>query len=295
MRRMLLVTTFRLCDIDRFSCTLGRWRKQAGVTVAALIDNDELDSKTREVERLNELVDIVTTYELNKKDESRRASGKNSPGVLDIIESMKKQKGYDYYTYVNADIELLTNLKRFNICEAIHEISNSKRVVFSHRRDYVLVPEIYHDYLQGLDLFSVPNSVLKKMILPKEIEFFRIGQVGWDYMLPLCLPKRQVAITNSLPIYHKVHRTGSNANWDLAISYCVSNMHRSWTDKKPIRRLIIKIASCFMHSTRDQSDSSRSSSLAARVSTHLITRIVFYAVLSHLFLDIRLKELPVSW
>jgi len=126
--------------------------------VAALIDNDELDSKTREVERLNELVDIVTTYELNKKDESRRASGKNSPGVLDIIESMKKQKGYDYYTYVNADIELLTNLKRFNICEAIHEISNSKRVVFSHRRDYVLVPEIYHDYLQGLE----KNDIAKR-------------------------------------------------------------------------------------------------------------------------------------
>ena len=288
MSKVLLATTFRLRDIRSVSGFLRKWKADKNISLMVLIESSEYSSKLEARKMLASLVDEIVLYNSISDNTRTNLLEKNPPSLLNIIEALKhKSSGYDYVGYANSDIQLISHKRDQDLSEEIHKLSRGMRAVFAHRKDYSDDHSIFSDYMQGLDLFMFPSQLIRTMRLSPALRMFRIGQVGWDYMLPLSLPKQHVTTTCALPLYHKTHKTGSNADWSRAVLCFLPYIDTSWTDGRPFGRAVLVCARFLQGLLRNLRLPQYTQAMLADGFDYFGSRIIFYSVIERVLLRAR--------
>ena len=279
-QKILLVTTFRLKDIESHSRCLQSWSKNPQVELLALVEDADLTSNGEQIKELKHKVDIVCKYKCTGETDSAR-SPKKSPSISTIFETIRLFKGYEYYAYTNADIELAPTIESFTLSKAIRKITGDKKIAFGKRRDYSETKSEYETYQSGLDFFCLHYSILPDLKLDSRAGTFQIGQVGWDYILPLSFPKEFIRFTSSLPIYHRRHATGSSADWSFAIASLVLSIDNSWLEKNSLEKHIINVSRLIARSIESRQRQNGRGKLSI-TATYLMSRFAFYLAIQRI-------------
>ena len=287
---ILIVTTFRLSDISQVSSSLNKWNSEKSASMCALIEEAEYLSNPSKIEQLKDIIDIIVPYRLEVDNGIDAGFSKKSPRITDVLEAMKRLKGFRYYAFTNADIEWHGQHEKADPYKIIDELSNGQKAIFAHRRDYSSDPRDFKCYMQGLDFFALPNRVLDTIGFSQELSFFQIGQVGWDYALPLSLPSSQVSITRILPIYHKTHATGSNTDWSEAIVNTMPFIHPTWTRNNPIMKFALHTTNLLV-ARLGKARSTRSGKERLKNTVYYFaSRILFYGFIKKAILRDKIRE-----
>ena len=285
--KLLLITTFRTKDLDRYSRCIQSWSNQPQVDVAALIEEDELASNDERTKELRKQITRIITYK-NNETHPDASGAKKSPNLSAVFDAIALSEGYEYYAYANADIELAAASSDFNIVKAIADIIPAKGIAFAQRRDYSQSQSDYKTYNRGYDFFALHHSTIKTAKLSPSAGNLQIGQVGWDYALPLSFPKKLVTLTDSLPLYHQIHPTGNSANWDSSIVSLLSEIDHSWLEKRFDHRIAINSSLLISRLLPKSGGVQQQQKSASSPIYYIASRAAFYLAIRHiLFGDLR--------
>ena len=280
-KRILLVATFRLTDVNHTGKFIKAWKSDPSVKVLVLIESSEWASYPEDARLLLGLVDKVKTYTASRSNRLQ-ASTKKSPYLTDVFQAMHEYSGYNYYAYVNADIEISPMHGCCDMEQSIKKLITKRAILFARRHDYLSNKRLAKPYDKGFDFFAMSSEALSLLTIPIKSREFQIGQVGWDYMLPLCIPKQMVVFTNEIPLYHKCHPTGSSEDWGRAMASFLPYIHKTWLYGKPIQKTIVYLC-CMMLKIRDADSIPFIKNIwASEILVYLASRTSFYLALKDL-------------
>ena len=262
----LTATTFPLESLNLYLSNLLEW-KTISRTVLVLISSPDASSNHHLLELLQQHGFYVYVYD--------QPSTYKTPSLNDIILAFRQYPSHNYYSFVNADIEIIPE----SLLPALLLFQSPKHVLFASRQDYSSL-QYPKTYASGFDYFSIPSSLLPYFTLPSLHRFF-IGQVGWDYYLPLSLPKHLVQFTYSLPLYHLIHPTGSYSSWEQSILDIFPDVHYSWLVSQNYSRRIISNLCELLYKTCIPLV--HMSPLLQAPINYLLARTIFYGCLQSLF------------
>lgn len=163
-----------------------------------------------------------------------RPQHSKTPSLQQVASVFHHSNNSQYLAFFNADISYqpLYQPSLFPSPGIIPSLFSDLHVLFAHRHDYRDQAVLgHHPYLDGFDYFSLTRSSLPLLfgISPD----FSIGQVGWDYYLPLSIPRNRVATVSTLPLFHKIHPTSSTSSWDSSMLSLFPLIHLSWIQSRP--------------------------------------------------------------
>lgn len=222
-----LYTTLPLARWDSFKIPVNSWRAFSFVDTTILCTQDDLNSYSDTVAHISSLgIDFRSYGDSSVPKSDRNGKPNRTPSLKSLFEVFNQGKRSSCYIYTNADIYLapshhavLSDLLRYSI--------EHRKIIFASRWDVTTygepVPKLYDI---GFDLFIVPESCLHK-ISQVDLSTFFIGQVGWDYALPLSLVRDDICKTSILPIEHLVHPTTSTQSWSSAMLNILTVIHQS--------------------------------------------------------------------
>lgn len=209
----LTASTLALTSLPSLIDNLKEW-KNLSSTVVVLVSTLDARSNAHLLSSLTEHGIDIEFYEPPQLS--------RTPSLQQIISVFHRYPHHQFYSFVNADIETNSSL----LSNSLFTVQKHDRVLFASRQDYSDVQEP-KTYYQGFDFFSIPSSLLCYLTQSSLHRFF-IGQVGWDYYLPLSLPRSIVQFSYDLPLYHSIHPTGSQLPWADSIVEIFPCIHDSW-------------------------------------------------------------------
>ena len=153
------------------------------------------------------------------------ANRSTKPSFADIFKAIQSTSTPNTTSiFVNADITYNSRLPVL-IEYYISLASTLRKAIFFNRWDFLYSANAnLKPYTSGFDLIILP-AISLSLVPNSVLHSFCIGQVGWDYALPLSLPHHHVARSCSLPIVHRVHPTTSSASWSQAMSTLLLSIH----------------------------------------------------------------------
>lgn len=217
-----------------------------------MIEDKEISRVRKEIHGLKgidyELIPYSYTYLEGLQHESEKA--KRSPlfsQVWEVLES--RRSAFDYLGFVNSDIEYHSCGKDCSLNRLIgQEGQCASTLILSRRIDYdTTIDRQIGEYLDGYDVFLIRSGGM-----PLNTCIFsrcRIGQVGWDYFVPLCQDKGNVALLPSTSTFHRIHQTGSSKKWEQEVIDVFLCSHQSWYNSSSImsygrRHMLFIYTSC---------------------------------------------------
>ena len=196
------------------------------------------------------------------------------------------------YLYFNSDLEFDAN--SWGSTEAVLEkISHNKLITFFCRYDYHEAnPDASRVYVSGFDVFIIPASMLDS-VGDKSLGLFSIGNVGWDYFLPLSIKQDRVQLAYGLPVRHMMHPTGSSKDWGDMIFKLLPEIDESWINLLPRKRGIL-LRLCIYIARMDKGVDRSSKDLMAKTVSYMISRCSYYLCLRPLLKPTRWQEIGIS-
>ena len=287
MTRLLVVTTLALKSLHECTSNLLQWQSYVNVDIVVFIEAHDLYTNTDKAYYLQSQLNIpIIQYK------SATQSGphvKKSPLFSQIWNYLSKYKSqYDILGFVNSDIIphfgkgssgdldlnrlFLPNISPYSLI-LVHRIDITK--------SFEPQPSVY---IHGYDLFLFPSQNME-LINTSTFSLCRIGQVGWDYLLPLSQPFHLVASSISSPLYHFRHDTGSNQPWDEAILELKDHIDRSWFKGLPIIRTVFSVVSLLYSSLTFLISlviKQPTECYSANLVDYYLARAFYYLVIHHL-------------
>ena len=222
----IVITTLPLSRVDDYLECLATWTKHYQLFV--LLSTADVNEYPLELDRLNGLNIQPLVHDFGMS--SSRGSGclsKRTPSLAVLWDALEQTLSNDQAAvYINADIELPKGEhKKLNTI--VEYCQTNKQIAFLHRWDYTRESRnLSTPYLAGFDLFVLPKTLLSHCDR-KSLQNFFLGQVGWDYALPLLFAFQTVLTSRSVHITHKIHPTSSTASWEDAMILVYQNIHSS--------------------------------------------------------------------
>ena len=277
----LVVTTMSAIDVSAVKNFLHDWGNIGGLKIVLLLEEDEVSVRGEELKRIVGSSVELATYHANKRE-------KRSPMLEDIWEVFRQRASYDGYIYVNGDILLSHPGSNRGILSGadLERVLARRKVTFAKRRDFKDSSDVPVIYQYGYDMVIVPTELLG--VVPSFVlKNWQIGQVGWDYALPLGICKRYCITSTELGIYHRIHRSASQADWSRAMLNLARSLHWSWvTDLGLGKRLMLRLLiSPLIINTLTFRSSSAVEHIQRKVR-HFYSRIIFYGFIYGLLEDL---------
>jgi len=277
----LVVTTMSAIDASAVKNFLCNWGNIGGLMLVLLLEEDEVSIRGEELKRVVGSSVELATYRAGQRE-------KKSPMLEDIWEVFKQRTGYDAYIYVNGDIlPSHPGADRGVLSSAdVGRVLAGRKVTFSKRRDFKNANDVPVIYKYGYDMFIVPSELLG--VVPSFIlKDWQIGQVGWDYALPLGICKRYCITSTELGIYHRIHRSASQADWSSAMLNLARSINWSWvTDLGLGKRLMFKLLISPLIINILTFTSPSVVGHIQRGVCYFYSRIIFYGLISGLLQDL---------
>jgi hypothetical protein len=283
--RVLVVVTFKLSSIDSVLRSIKTWAGLGSVELLAFLHQDDILLESHPPHLIEQLFNHVETYSCEYSRQGPPLTSKKSPTIAQIFDAMRRYPGYEYYAYVNSDIELIPACGDFDLPFFLDSVCSKGRLLLAPRRDYVTSIKACSVYRHGFDFFAVSSNLLCRLSCPQVAAMFRIGEAGWDYILPLSMRKDVIVIDATLPIYHAQHPTGSCAEWEQAMMFCMGYTDSSWFMAGPIKSLVLfALARCMgIHKQTFSVDCTSLSVSGSRA--YFMSRLFFYLVVQPVLLS----------
>ena len=219
------------------------WKQYDGFELRLLVERKESWIYIDEVKMLVEGGVKVIVYDA-LEDRNSQLLRKRTPSLRDVWNAFQAEGSKEsIYCFVNADIrpKFSRDGKELDIIRFAYE---NKIILAANRQDYTVSRQSSRVYSKGFDFFSIPGVMLDRYAgLP--LEKYRIGQVGWDYALPLMVKRHELFRVSSMGLYHRLHPTGSEEDWGESICRLVSDVDSSWIGSiSAIGRTIFRIGKC---------------------------------------------------
>lgn len=229
--KLYLVSTFAARHAKESLLTMQTWRMLGNITVAVMIEEREVSNVRRIMkETIGDGFEIIPyRYQSGLLLENKEEGRKRSPLFSQVWEEMQAVKSsYEYLGFVNSDIEYHQHAESCSIRELLDAPGHSgTSLVLGQRIDYLQDwSRPIGRYLAGYDIFIIRSRFDE--INKAAFERCRIGQVGWDYLIPLTQEKSSVCCIDSTSTYHRSHKTGSSSSWNQAIITTFRLSHESW-------------------------------------------------------------------
>lgn len=235
-KQYLVVTTMSLTEISMLEEFIDAWSDIPSIRLVLLLEEGDVAARAKELDR-------VVSPGINIVEFSADRRRKKAPLLLDIWKVFNKYKGYEAYAYVNADIRPKSKVapNQYLGVSAIQDLLKPKRIAFAKRRDFAGCEAECYIYEQGYDMFFVPCELLESV--PRSVlTDWQIGQVGWDYALPLAICKDYCLGSTRIPLFHRIHPSGSSADWSVAMLEIVRYIDESWVrDLSMFKRQVFRV------------------------------------------------------
>jgi len=234
---IFLLTTLPLARLSSFIPSLSTWTAIAPL-INILVDESELPL-------------LPSDLPTHLRFIPYRALDRKTPTLQQVASVFHHSNNSQYLAFFNADISYLPCYQQDLLASPgiTPSLFSDLHVLFAHRHDYLDEPSLgFQPYLDGFDYFSLKRSLLP--LLLGTSPDFSIGQVGWDYYLPLSLPRNRVLTASSLPLFHKMHPTSSTSSWDSSMLSLFPLIHSSWIQSRPFpfrllhRLLLLCLRTC---------------------------------------------------
>ena len=224
--KFFLLTTLPLRNFQDYARSLVSWLDLGFADIAILVNQEEWLAYPQILDEAQGLGFKTISYENTKHQ-----SGFLTPGISTIFETLKGSNS-EICGYFNADIYLDRSVffekgvSSGDIQSRISAYLLNRYLVLGNRYDYSenLDPTIYRP---GFDYFFVSKECLHATNIDLLSNFY-IGQVGWDYALPLSFKPSEICIVSDFYAYHLVHPTGSSSSWDEAILQIIKLINPYW-------------------------------------------------------------------
>ena len=231
VKRLYLISTFAARHAKVAILTLQTWRQLKGATIAVMIEESEVSDVQRVMhETLRDDFEIIPyRYQNHSYPDGDIKSRKKSPLFSQIWEAMQAVgDSYDYLCFTNSDIEYYSPGQDCSIRKLLapSEFAGTS-LILGQRIDYMQdKARPMGTYLAGYDIFFIRSGF--QGIKSSAFRRCRIGEVGWDYLIPLSQEKSDICCIDSTSTYHRMHKTGSISSWSSEIITVFQMVHESW-------------------------------------------------------------------
>ena len=277
----LVVTTMSVKETSMVKNFLGSWGNISDLKIVLLLEESELSIRGEELKRIVSPRVELATYRAGRGE-------KKSPLLEDIWKVFIQRTGYDAYVYVNGDIFPSHPGSDTGVLSGadFRRVLGKRKVTFSKRRDFSDASDVPLIYEYGYDMLIVPSELLS--VVPSTIlKDWQIGQVGWDYALPLGICKEYCITSTELGLYHRIHQSGSQADWSRAMLNLARSIDYSWvTDLSIGKRIIFRLLTLRLILNMLTVPSSSVVERVRRSVCYFYSRLVFYGLVSELLEDL---------
>ena len=277
----LLVTTMSLKDKTVVTDFLSHWGSMSEIRIVLLLEEKEVSNRGSELRRVVDGNVEIATYRAGQHK-------KKSPFLEAVWKVFAQHSNYDAYIFVNGDIFPTHPAYEGRSLDfaAIEDVLRKRRIIFAKRHDYTEMCEITSLYECGYDMFIVPSEMLG--VVPSSIlKSWQIGQVGWDYAFPLGICKDHCVTSTELSIYHKVHKSGSHADWSRAMLSLASSIDRSWlSDLSLSKRFMFRVLTIPLVLRMMMISSPSLVRFVQKSICYFYSRLLFYGFISDLLKDL---------
>lgn len=284
----IVITTLPLSRIDDFLECLATWTQHYQLYV--LLSTAEANEYPLELDKLNGLniQPLVHDFDVSPSG-GRGCFSKRTPSLALLWEVLELTLANDQAAvYINADIELPKGEhKKLN--KIVEYCQTNKQIAFLRRWDYFGESRsLSTPYLAGFDLFVLPKTLLSHCDR-KSLQNFFLGQVGWDYALPLLFAFQTVLTSFSVHITHKIHPTSSTAPWEDAMILVCQNIHSSHFRRLGIFRVLVPRILSYLGSAYKMSLQRTLNQDSPFISgiKYIYARILFYFLIKRVLLNLR--------
>lgn len=288
-KKTSVVTTLPIIRLHDYLDTLLSWAKSYNVHILITISEANLyPSKIQQLRELDISVHPRDFSVLSTLSDLSYLSSPRTPSLALLWDVLRQViPNGDAAVFTNADI-YLKHGEADSLNNLIKYCLNQQRIAFLHRWDYLEdQPTLSNPYLDGFDVLIIPKNVLDDCSTD-HLSLFSIGQVGWDYALPLFFDYDKVLRSSSIQLRHCVHATTSTSPWGLAMQQIIVSLGPSHIDRLDIfRRMVfngLKRSAAFY---KFLSMRIRMNSVASSMFTYIFSRIAYYAVIRKLLKNIR--------
>lgn len=280
--KILLITTYPLLSLESTSKCIDGWLRIPYFDVISLLeDSDYSCLRKLSLPRYQE----PARHRFVRYLADTSCSPSLAPTLSQIIDIYSQNLHYTAFAFVNSDIfPQVDQFVSLDMPKLIDQCCHSRVSLFLHRSEVDSLqglPPSSSLYSIGFDFFLIPR-VLISSLNSNRYSDFKIGQVGWDYALPLSLPNLQTCRNSENLILHLRHPTGSSSSWGLAMLNTLALIHPSRL--KALRKhqllvfwIILKLSSLV-----------RSKSLR----THSVAIYIFSRTAFYLFIKDMLRQIP---
>jgi len=216
-----VITTSSLATISGISASVESWKGRLGAKVTLMIEEDERELHEAEFNEAKKMFDDIFEYTLGCKRGTLFGKGPTLKEVLELCEASVEA---ETVLFLNADIRVVDNTRQ--LVEQLKECLKENELILLQRIDIGGTGNEIQRYREGYDGFALNPKKLGAYV--DSYEFMRIGQVGWDYALPLGLDKGRVRIWQGDHFKHRVHPTGSSLQWEDAITRISFAINQTW-------------------------------------------------------------------
>ena len=287
--RISLYTTLPVLRWKSYEKAITSWHKISSIDITILVSQQELISHPHQVAYIKSLGIACRPFQQSSMvHEGKNSHEKLVPSLPSLLYSLACDKSSSCLVYCNADIYLSAHSCSI-FRRLVDYVTDRAKVVFVNRWDvsyYGSSSPI--PYTAGFDMFLVPSSCRSK-IIKSDLSAFFIGQVGWDYALPLSLDYRDICKTSQIPLQHLIHPTTSTQSWSAAMLNVFSLVHKSHIQRSSLSwfsysllRIIVEISALVSRRLP--------STLYPQLNyllNYLNARLVFYG-----FIDAALSSIP---
>ena len=216
-----VITTSRLGEVAALAQVAESWKRELGAKTVLMVEAGEARKRKGEVLKAREIFDDINEYTLGSNPWALNGKG---PTIKEVLSRCKASAEVEIVVFLNADIEIARGSSA--LASRIREGLISSRLILFQRIETSLDGREIRRYSEGFDGFAVnPQNVGD---VDEVLGLMRIGQVGWDYALPLCFEKKMVRVWCGSEFRHKIHATGSSLQWEDAITRLSFAIDKSW-------------------------------------------------------------------
>lgn len=210
-----IAQTFRVTDYERMQETIKSKESIEDSQQTYLVHRSELDI----LRGRNICDDNAYICWYGRPDEESRV-----PYLGEILD-ISAISCHGWLIYINADIEVSQN-DGIRLREWVNRGRGD--IVLMSRCDYEDNKAEAVRYVEGFDVLGFSREWRERA--DEGMRGLKIGNVGWDYMVPMATRMERVCAVKG-DVWHRRHKSGSRDSWEEMILRVVKEMHETWIDE----------------------------------------------------------------
>ena len=226
---MKVITTSRLKGVKKLKPIVESWKRELYARTVLMVEEGECSLHEGELKEALSMFDEVLKYTPKSKPNGLCGKG---PTLSEVLRVCQASADAEIVLFLNADIEIASC--KYELGGRMKDQLEIGNLMMIQRMETDESRKEIRRYQEGYDGFAMHTD--KKVEITEVHELMRIGQVGWDYALPLSMDRRKISVWPGSEFRHKMHETGSSLQWEDAMTRICHGIDKTWTSRSEKKR-----------------------------------------------------------